>query len=522
MNPVKSERQPQGIWTKANASIIVATALGPFMVFLDTLVANVALPEIQADFGVGEDGLEWLVAAFSIGMAVSIMAWATVADRFGRRLVYMVSTGVFAVSSAAVGMAPDAVTMTIARAVQGVAGAAVIVAALALVSAAFPDSDERAKAIGLWTGVSTVALALGPTVGGILTESMGWRSAFLVNVPISLLVLVLAFKYVAESREERFPGFDWGGQILFVIAIGALIYGVIEGPKAGWSSPLVVTPLAVGAATLAAFAWYEYRHPDPMMDVHLFGNATYTLAIITILTGLFGVYGMLFVLTQHFQNVESYSPVRAGMLLLPYAITIALLSPIAGRLAARFGSLPIARIGQTLLAAALAVVAVGMAISLHVIVVGLFLVGVAISLVLTPVTALAMGAVPVDKSGMSSGMLNAQRGIGSAFGYAVLGSILAFWLSGTLEDELRTVVTEPTARQEIAERIINEATPYAYRAEIGPGRPLPELMPGQREAIIAVARDDFIRGSQVGLAAASTICVISAVMLWRHRSSESR
>ncbi|MHC5705195.1 DHA2 family efflux MFS transporter permease subunit [Streptomyces tirandamycinicus] len=501
-------------WTRTQVLTIVATGLGLFMVFLDALIANVALPDIQRDFGVGESGLQWVVAAYSIGMAVFIMAGATAADRFGRRRLYVAGVSVFTLASAAAGLAPGLLPMAVARAVQGIGAATVTVTSLALVSAAFPDDDERAKAIGLWTGVASVATALGPTVGGVLTESISWRAVFMVNVPVGALVLVLTLRHVAESRQETARGFDWPGQALFVVAVGSLAYGLIQGQKAGWTSSGILTLLAVGVVGLVVFARYEYRNPHPMMDVRLFRNRAYAVGIATIFSAFFSAYGMLLVVTQYFQNVEAYSPASAGLLILPFAFNIMLLSPIAGRLAARFGPLPVARSGQPLLVAGLTVIALGMPVSVAVVAAGLFLCGAGVALLVTPVTALAMNAVPVDRAGMASGIMSAQRAIGSTFGFAVLGSILAVWLGRTLGADLRQAVPDATARRAIADRIVQEANPYAYAAEIGPGRPLPGASPEQQHAIVEAATRDFIQGCQMSVGVAAALCAVTMVLLW--------
>ncbi len=512
---VRQSKQPTGTpWTRTQTLTIVATGLGLFLVFLDALIANVALPDIQRDFGVGESGLQWVVAAYSIGMAVFIMAGATAADRFGRRLLFLTSVSVFTLASVAAGLAPGLTALAVARAVQGVAAATVTVTSLALVSAAFPDDADRAKAIGLWTGVASVATALGPTIGGVLTESISWRAVFMVNVPVSLLVLALTLRYVTESREERARGFDWGGQLLFVVGVGALAYGLIQGQTVGWSSPEILTLLAVGAAGLVAFAWYELRTPQPMMDVRLFGHRTYAVAIATIFSAFFSAYGMLLVVTQYFQNVEAYSPERSGLLILPFSFTIMVLSPISGRLVARFGPLPVARIGQPLLVASLVVIALGMPVSVAVVAAGLFLCGAGVALLATPITALAMGSVPVDRAGMASGIMSAQRAIGSTFGFAALGSILAVWLGSTLSADLSEAVPDAEARQAIADRIVDEANPHAYAAEVGPGRPLPAPSPGQTEAIADAARGDFIEGCQVSVGVGAAVCAVTMVLLW--------
>ncbi|MDK1476548.1 DHA2 family efflux MFS transporter permease subunit [Streptomyces sp. 549] len=509
-----TKRPTPTAWTLTQRLTVVATGLGLFMVFLDALIANVALPDIQRDFGVGESGLQWVVAAYSIGMAVFIMAGATAADRFGRRLLFLAGISVFTAASMAAGLAPGLAALAIARAVQGIAAATVTVTSLALVSAAFPDDAERAKAIGLWTGVASVATALGPTIGGVLTESISWQAVFMVNAPVGVLVLALTARYVAESREERPRRFDWGGQLLFAVAIGTLACGLIQGQNAGWASSEILTLLAVGVVGLVLFARYEYRNPSPMMDVRLFSHRTYAVGMATIFSAFFSAYGMLLVVTQYFQNVEDYSPELAGLLILPFSFNIMLLSPIAGRLVARFGPLPIARIGQPLLVAGLAVIALGMPVSVAVVAVGLFLCGAGVALLATSVTALAISSVPVDRAGMASGIMSAQRAIGSTFGFAILGSILAIWLGKTLSANLRQAVPDDQARQAIADRIIQEANPHAYASEVGPGRPLPAPSPEQREAIVDAATQDFVQACQVSVGAAAVLCAVTMTLLW--------
>ena len=214
---------------------LIATGLGLFMIFLDALIVNVALPDIQREFNVGEAGLQWVVAAYSLGMAIFIMSAATLADLHGRRLWYLAGIGVFTLASIACGLSPTLEFLNLARAVQGVAAATANVTSLALVSAAFPDPKQKARAIGIWTAIASVGTAVGPTLGGFLVEHIGWRSIFLVNVPVGLLVVWLTWRYVAESRDGRPRSFDIGGQLLFMVTVGALAEAVIEGPKAGWA-----------------------------------------------------------------------------------------------------------------------------------------------------------------------------------------------------------------------------------------------------------------------------------------------
>jgi EmrB/QacA subfamily drug resistance transporter len=317
---------------------LVATSLGLFMIFLDALIVNVGLPAIQADFGVGEQGLQWVVAAYSLGMAVAMMSAATVADLRGRRRLYLVSVVVFTAASAACGLAPSLTALTIARAIQGVAAAATNVTSLALVSAAFPDPRQKARAIGLWTGIAATATAIGPTLGGVLVETVGWRSIFLVNLPVGIAVVALTWKWVAESRDETPRRLDLPGRCSAIAGVGAFTYAVIEGPRAGWTSATILALLAIAAAALAAFVRVERRSPDPMMDLTLFRDRTYALAIGTMFVAFFAMYGMLLVTTQYLQNVRGHSPAMTGALILPFSIACTFVSMRVGRVVGRIGT----------------------------------------------------------------------------------------------------------------------------------------------------------------------------------------
>ncbi len=412
---------------------LVATGLGLFMIFLDALIVNVALPAIQRDYGVGEAGLQWIVTAYSLGMAISIMSAATLADLHGRRKLYVIGIALFTISSVACGLAPNLAVLNLSRGIQGVAAATVNVASLALLSATFSDPKQKARAIGIWTAIASVAVAIGPTLGGVLVQNIGWRSIFLVNVPVGLAVIFLTFRHVAESRDERERHFDLWGQILFIVAIGSLAFAVIEGPKMGWGSALILGLLLLAAGTLAAFIIWERRSPDPMMDLSLFGDRTYRLAIGTIFAVLFAVYGMLLVTTQYLQNVRGFSPIDTGLLLLPFSATQTFVSLKVGVLVGRIGARPPVLTGLLSMILGLAIMAVGVQTGIIVLAVGLVLTALGCSLCMTPTTSLAMTAVPRERAGMASGIMSAQRAIGSTVGFAVLGSILAAWLGATLE-----------------------------------------------------------------------------------------
>ena len=497
--------------TSVQRHTLVATGLGLFMIFLDALIVNVGLPAIQAEFRVGEAGLQWVVTAYSLGMAVFIMSSATLADLHGRRRLYLAGIALFTAASIACGLAPDLDALNVARGVQGAAAAAVTVTSLALVSAAFPDAKAKARAIGIWAAIAGVANAVGPTVGGFLIETVGWRSIFWVNVPFGVVVTLLALRHVAESRDDHPRTLDLVGQALFMAMVGAFAYAVIEGPKRGWLAPVIVGLFAVTAVTLAAFIVYEKRSADPMMDLTLFRDRTYSMAIVTMCVALFTFYGMLLVTTQYLQNVRGFSPVDTGLFLLPFSLAMLVAAPLSGHLVGRIGAVIPIRLGLAIMIAGIVVLIVGTARHPVLVTTGLAVVGFGFALCGTPITSLAMTSVSPNRAGMASGIMSAQRAIGSTLGFAVMGSVFAAWLSATLDADLVRAVPDAQERRAVSASIVAGVNPRAYVAEIGPARPVRHADPATEAAILAVAVAAFVQGIRVGLGLA--IVLLAAVFV---------
>jgi len=491
---------------------LFATGLGLFMIFLDALIVNVALPSIQVGFGVGEDGLQWVVTAYSLGMAVFIMTAATLADVHGRRLWFLIGVVVFTVASGVCGIAPSLEILNIARGVQGLAAATVNVTSLALLSAAFPEPKQKAHAIGIWTAIANMGAATGPTFGGLLVEHFGWRSIFLVNLPVGILVVLLSLRFVMESRDERSRQLDLPGQALFIVTVGALAYGLIEGPRSGWGSPLILALFAVAAIGSFFFVYAERRSVDPMMDLSLFRNREYALAIGTMFVAFFAVYGMLLLMTQYLQNVRGLTAERTGLMILPLSLVIMFLSPRVGQLVGHFGPRPLILIGLCgLIIGLLTFVASGHG-SGPLVLVGFAVCGFGAALCVTPITTLAMTSVPHQRAGMASGIMSAQRAIGSSVGYAVLGSVLAAWLATTLDADLVQVVPNPAERQAVAAAIVSSANPRAHVAEIVPRHPIAHPNPATQVAIAAAADQDFVQGIRAGLLLAIALLLVALLI----------
>jgi len=483
------------------------------MIFLDAMIVNVAIPDIQREFGAGESGIQWVVAAYSLTMAMFMMSGGTFGDHFGRRLGYLGGIVAFCVSSVACGLAPSIGVLIVARGFQGVGAAVVNVTSLALVGAEFPDPKAKARAIGIWTGIAAIGLAIGPTLGGVLTEDVGWRSIFLFNPFIGALAIVFTLRRVTESRDPASRSFDVPGQLLFIAAIGALTYALIQGGHAGWSSPVILGCFLLTAVFAVVFVRFELRASDPMMDVRVFRNRVYDAAIYAVFATLFGVYGTMFIITQYFQNVRTYSPERTGVLMLAMTIPVIVLSPLTGHIVAARGARDPTLAGLGCLAIGTGLFVVGNAANLVHTLVALAFVGIASGLAVAAATSEAMSSIPPQRSGMASGILSSQRAIGSTAGFAIMGSVLAATVGLALPHNLKPIVVDPVQRDQVVQRVVDDANPQAVAGLIGPGRPLPQNVV-EDDRVLDAADDAFITGVRVAMFVGFAVALSSFAVGW--------
>ena len=493
--------------------LLLATGLGLFMIFLDATIVNVALPDIQSDFDVGEAGIQWVVAAYTLTMGMFMMSAAAFADSRGRRRAYLAGLVLFSVASIGCAVAPGLVVLNLFRGLQGVGAGIVNVASLALVSAAFDDEAARAKAIGVWTGIAAVGLAAGPTVGGVLTETFDWRSIFVVNPVIGGIAIVLTLRFVGESRDPIVRRLDGAGQLLFIVAVGALTYGLVEGPHKGWASAVILSCLVGSAVLIAVFAWVELRTRDPMMDVRVFADPVYTTAIVTVFAVLFALYGTLLIITQYLQNVRDYSPEQAGLVMLAMTVPTIIFAPIAGRLVARVGARRPTLAGVTAVCAGCAVLALTTGGWLGWTMIGLIGPGIAGGLAISPATHMAMSSIPADRSGMASGILSAQRALGSTAGFAIMGSVLAAVVASVLPGYLEDSIPDEGLRDEVAAEVAEAANPRAVVSLIGPRQPLADYVP-ESDEIVDEVDDAFVTAIRAAIAVGFAVSAAALVLGW--------
>ncbi len=404
---------------------LAAVSFGLFMIMLDNTVVNVALPSIRRDLGIGLSELEWIVTGYALTFAALMLIGGKIADAYGRRLIFVVGIVVFTGASLWCGLSDTGGMLIAARVVQGVGAALMNPATLSIIAATFPPR-QRGTAIGIWAGVSALALAIGPLVGGLLTEHLNWSGIFFVNVPVGALGVVASFIFIDESRDETHVRLDLPGLAASAIGLFALTYGLIEANTFGWASGRILTAFAVAVVAVTAFVLLERYQRAPMLPLELFRNGTYTGANAVILLVALAMFGVFFFVSLYMQNILGYSPVEAGAAFLPMTILIILIAPIAGKTSDRLGSRLLVTVGMTLVAAQLFYFSqLESDSSYWNLLPGLLMGGFGMALTMTPSTAAATRSVPVEKAGVGSAVLNAFRQVGGSIGIAVMGAIMA-------------------------------------------------------------------------------------------------
>ena len=405
---------------------LAAVSVGLFMIMLDNTVVNVALPSIRRSLGMSLEGLEWVVAGYALTFAAFMLIGGKLADYFGRRLIFMVGLAVFTGASLACGLAPNGGFLIGARVVQGLGGAMMNPATLSIITATLAPR-ERGRAIGIWAGVSAMALAIGPLVGGLLTEHVNWNWIFFVNVPFGIAGLFSIPIFIDESRDEsKHQRLDLPGLVASAVGLFSLTYAFIEANNYGWSSARILGSFAVAAVALVVFVLLERHQRAPMLDLSLFKNRTFSGANGSMLFVGLAMFGTFFYVSLYMQNVLHYSPVEAGASFLPMTLLIILIAPRAGALTDKVGSRWLVGGGMTLLAGMLFYYTLlGANESFWKLLPGLLIGGAGMGLTMTPTTAAAMSAVAVDKAGVGSAVLNSARQVGGSLGIAIMGSIVA-------------------------------------------------------------------------------------------------
>lgn len=481
--------------------VLAATILASSMVFIDGTVVNVALPALQQEFKASASDVQWVVESYALFLAALLLVGGTAGDRFGRRRVFALGVALFALASVWCGLTGSVAQLIVARAVQGIGGALLVPGSLALISASFPE-NERGKAIGTWSGYTAITAAIGPVLGGFLIEHFSWRLAFLINIPLALIILPLTLRYVPESRDPNAPaGLDWIGALLASAGLGCLVYGLIESSNLGWGDAGVVITLCLALLLLAAFIVVEWRHPAPMLPLALFRSPDFSGANLLTLLLYAALGGGLYFFPLNLIQVQGYSAVAAGAALLPFVVLMFLLSRWSGGLVDRYGARKPLVIGPAIAAVGFAAFAIpGVGGSYWVTYFpAVLLLGFGMSVAVAPLTTTVMNALDASLAGVASGVNNAVSRAAALLAIAVLGIVMNLAFNAGLERRLAGVRAEPAVIEQV----------WAQRGKLA----AIEVPPRQLQLKQAIEQS-YVAGFRWVMLVSSALALASAMCAW--------
>jgi EmrB/QacA subfamily drug resistance transporter len=481
---------------------LLVLCISLLVIVIDNTIVNVALPTLVRDLGTSVSDLQWVVDAYTLVFAGLLLTAGSLGDRFGRKGALSIGLVIFGTASAGAALADGVAPLIAARAVMGLGAALIMPATLSILTNVFTDARERALAIGLWSGVAGLAVALGPVAGGFLLDHFWWGSVFIVNVPIVIVALVAGAIVVPTSRNPHAPRIDVPGALLSIVGLGALVASIIEAPSHGWTDPLILVGFALAMIALVGFVLWERQTPEPMLDVRFFANPRFTAASVTVTLVFFALFGFVFLATQYLQFVLGYSPLAAGLRTLPFAIAMMVLAPMSSKTVQRFGTKRVVVTGMLLFAAGLVVAAsVGVTTGYPRVMVAMLLMGAGMGLSVAPATESIMGSLPLHQAGVGSAVNDTSREVGGALGVAVIGSMLSSLYGTHLNAQLPATV--PASVRDAADQSVGAALQVS--AQLGKvGAPLADA-----------AREAFVYAMTRASLVTAGVALLGALLAWR-------
>jgi EmrB/QacA subfamily drug resistance transporter len=481
---------------------LLAVCLAIFMLLLDITIVNVALPDIRRELDSSFTDLQWVVDAYALALAALLLATGSLGDLLGRRRIFVIGILLFVLASLLCGLATTPMMLNLARGLQGVGGAMMFANSLALIAQEFPP-HERGTAFGLWGATTGFAVAVGPLAGGVLTEGLGWEWIFFVNIPIGLLTAAMTVARVPLSDRDPTARIDWPGVVTFSGALFCLVLALIEGNDEGWTSALVLGLLVGSVLLLGAFVAIERRSAQPMFDLSLFRNRTFTGAQIVAFCLHASIFSIFLYLTLYLQNILGYSALEAGLRFLPVSLLSFVVAPLAGKLAER---LPV----RGFLGAGLITVGAGLLLMGGIepsddwttLLAGFIVSGIGIGLINPPLATAAIGVVEPQRSGVASGINSTFRQVGTATGIAGLGAIFQARISHKLSDALSGIPLPPGAEDQLSAAVTSGGAQAAARA----------APPQARDALIEAARRAFVDGLDEILVVAALVAFVGGIL----------
>lgn len=410
--------------SRRKAVILVSCCLSLLIVSMDATIVNVAIPAIRSDLHASPSQLQWVVDVYTLVLASLLILAGATGDRFGRRRVFQIGLTVFAIGSLLCSLAPSIDMLIAARFVQGIGGSMMNPVALSIISQIFTGRVERAKALGIWGAVVGISMALGPIVGGLLIEYVGWRAVFWINLPICVLAIALTAIVVPESKSATMRSIDPIGQLLAVTFLFGVVFALIEGPGYGWTSPLVLGIAAVAAVAFVGFLYYESRRHDPFIDLRFFRSIPFASATVTAVSAFAAWGAFLFVMSLYLQGERHFTAMQTGLIYLPIAVGALVFSPLSGRLVGRFGARPsLLSAGVLITAASVLLTFLTATTPVWQLLIVFTVFGIGFSMVNAPVTNAAVSGMPLDRAGAASAVTSTSRQVGVSIGVALCGSL---------------------------------------------------------------------------------------------------
>jgi EmrB/QacA subfamily drug resistance transporter len=484
---------------------LAVLCLAAFTINLDTTIVNIALPSLMRQLDASTRELQWVVDAYTLTFAALVLAAGSLGDRYGRKGALLAGLAVFGCASAVGGLVDSSGALIAVRAVMGVGAALIFPATLAIISNVFTERGERARAIGLWGAMTGLGVALGPISGGWLLEHFWWGSVFVAMAPVAAVTFVGGVLFVPSSRDPATPPLDVVGLVLSTLAIGTLVYTIIEAPERGWTGTATLAGFALAAVAVAVFVAWELGRPQPMMDVSLFRNLRFSAASGSIMVIFFALAGFVFLITQYFQFLKGYAPLSTGVRILPVATCIAIGSLVGVRLAVGVGNKAVIATGLFLVGVSFAWVSTASTATPYAEIVGqMVLAGLGMGLVTAPATEAIMGVVPKEKAGIGSAVNDATRELGATLGVAIIGSVYASLYASGIQDAAGTL---PAPALDGARESIGAA--LAISTQLGPaGQPL-----------LQASQTAFFDGFQLGCLVAAGVLITGAAFAARYLPS---
>ena len=489
--------------------ILGVLCMSLLIIVMDNTILNVAIPSLITELGATNSQVQWIIDSYVLVFAGLLLTTGSLSDRFGRKGALQLGIVLFGIGSAAAAMSSSANGLIFTRAFMGIGGALIMPATLSILINVFRDPVERGRAIAVWAGFSGLGVAIGPISGGFLLEHFSWSSVFWVNLPIGATALVLGAFLVPTSRDPNQGKIDPLGAVLSFVGLASLLFAIIEGPSKGWTSPLVLGGFALAMATIASFLIWERRTSHPMLDLSVFENPRFSAGSGTITIVFFAMFGSMLLMTQYWQLVHGYSPLQAGIRLLPYAATMMIVAPLSARFVERLGTKQVVMTGLGLVVAGMLALSTIAADSPYPIVITYFmLMAAGMGMTMAPATEAVMGSLPRAKAGVGSAINDTTRQVGGALGVAVIGTVVSSVYSARIVD---------------LGGVFELAPDQLVRAEssLGAAQGLALSLGDQAGAFAAAAGDGFVDAMSIGLRLAALAVAGAFVVAWKFLPSHA-